>query len=381
MDGPTPVSALIHAATMVTAGVYVIARSTPIFEVAPNAQMGVIVVGVITLLAGGIIASAKDDIKKALAGSTMSAIGFMMLAVGLGKSGYVYAIAFLLAHGFFKAGLFLGAGSVMHGMNDQVNMRRFGALRSVMAITTATFGLGYLAIIGIPPLAGYFTKDVIIESAMARNPIIGTAAVIGAGLTAFYMSRIFFMTFIGPKRWTQDVHPHESPVVMTAPMVILAIGSVTSGYLLMRNQTLQRWLEPVTGFTEPEGALRPLVLTGITLAVVALGIIAAVVLFLRRPIPETAPSKVSVLVSAARRDLYGDAFNEAVFMRPGQWLTRSLVWVDNRVIDGAVNGVAAGLGGLSARVRRTQTGYTRSYSLVMLSGALLVIVLLWIVRL
>ncbi|MEI6693750.1 MAG: NADH-quinone oxidoreductase subunit L [Actinomycetes bacterium] len=381
MEGPTPVSALIHAATMVTAGVYLIARSNPIFEVAPNAQMGVIVVGVITLLAGGIIASAKDDIKKALAGSTMSAIGFMMLAVGLGKSGYVYAIAFLLAHGFFKAGLFLGAGSVMHGMNDQVNMRRFGALRSVMAITTLTFGLGYLAIIGIPPLAGYFTKDVIIESAMARNPIIGTAAVIGAGLTAFYMSRIFFMTFIGPKRWTQDVHPHESPVVMTAPMVILAIGSVTSGYLLMRNQTLQRWLEPVTGFTEPEGALRPLVLTGITLAVVALGIIAAVVLFLRRPIPETAPSKVSVLVSAARRDLYGDAFNEAVFMRPGQWLTRSLVWVDNRVIDGAVNGVAAGLGGLSARVRRTQTGYTRSYSLVMLSGALLVIVLLWIVRL
>ncbi len=381
MEGPTPVSALIHAATMVTAGVYLIARSNPIFEVAPNAQMGVIVVGVITLLAGGIIASAKDDIKKALAGSTMSAIGFMMLAVGLGKSGYVYAIAFLLAHGFFKAGLFLGAGSVMHGMNDQVNMRRFGALRSVMAITTLTFGLGYLAIIGIPPLAGYFTKDVIIESAMARNPIIGTAAVIGAGLTAFYMSRIFFMTFIGPKRWTQDVHPHESPVVMTAPMVILAIGSVASGYLLMRNQTLQRWLEPVTGFTEPDGALRPLVLTGITLAVVALGIIAAVVLFLRRPIPETAPSKVSVLVSAARRDLYGDAFNEAVFMRPGQWLTRSLVWVDNRVIDGAVNGVAAGLGGLSARVRRTQTGYTRSYSLVMLSGALLVIVLLWIVRL
>ena len=381
MEGPTPVSALIHAATMVTAGVYLIARSNPIFEVAPNAQMGVIVVGVITLLAGGIIASAKDDIKKALAGSTMSAIGFMMLAVGLGKSGYVYAIAFLLAHGFFKAGLFLGAGSVMHGMNDQVNMRRFGALRSVMAITTLTFGLGYLAIIGIPPLAGYFTKDVIIESAMARNPIIGTAAVIGAGLTAFYMSRIFFMTFIGPKRWTQDVHPHESPVVMTAPMVILAIGSVASGYLLMRNQTLQRWLEPVTGFTEPDGALRPLVLTGITLAVVALGIIAAVVLFLRRPIPETAPSKVSVLVSAARRDLYGDAFNEAVFMRPGQWLTRSLVWVDNRVIDGAVNGGAAGLGGLSARVRRTQTGYTRSYSLVMLSGALLVIVLLWIVRL
>jgi len=379
MEGPTPVSALIHAATMVTAGVYLIARSNPIFDLAPTAQMAVIIVGLITLLAGGIIASAKDDIKKALAGSTMSAIGYMMLAVGLGPTGYVFAIAFLLAHGFFKAGLFLGAGSVMHGMNDQVNMRRFGGLRSVMAITTATFGLGYLAIIGIPPLAGYFTKDLIIESAMARNPIIGGLAVVGAGLTAFYMSRIFFMTFIGKKRWTEDVHPHESPWSMTVPMLVLAIGSVASGYLLMRNNTLEKWLEPVTGFVEPEGSLAPAVMTGISLAAVAVGIVAAILLYLRRDVPQVAPEKVSFLVVAARKDLFGDAFNEAIFMRPGQWLTRSLVWVDNKVIDGAVNGVAASLGGLSARARRIQTGYTRSYSLVMLSGALLVLVLLAIV--
>ncbi len=379
MEGPTPVSALIHAATMVTAGVYLIARSNPIFDLAPTAQMGVIIVGLITLLAGGIIASAKDDIKKALAGSTMSAIGYMMLAVGLGPTGYVFAIAFLLAHGFFKAGLFLGAGSVMHGMNDQVNMRRFGGLRSVMAITTATFGLGYLAIIGIPPLAGYFTKDLIIESALARSPIIGGLAIIGAGLTAFYMSRIFFMTFIGKKRWTEDVHPHESPWSMTVPMLVLAIGSVASGYLLMRDYTLEKWLEPVTGFVEPETSLSHVVVTSITLTSVAVGIVAAILLYLRRDVPQVAPEKVSFLVVAARKDLFGDAFNEAVFMRPGQWLTRSLVWVDNRVIDGAVNGVAASLGGLSARARRIQTGYTRSYSLVMLSGALLVLVLLAIV--
>ena len=379
MEGPTPVSALIHAATMVTAGVYLIARSNPIFDLAPTAQMAVIIVGLITLLAGGIIASAKDDIKKALAGSTMSAIGYMMLAVGLGPTGYVFAIAFLLAHGFFKAGLFLGAGSVMHGMNDQVNMRRFGGLRSVRAITTATFGLGYLAIIGIPPLAGYFTKDLIIESALARSPIIGGLAVIGAGLTAFYMSRIFFMTFIGKKRWTEDVHPHESPWSMTVPMLVLAVGSVASGYLLMRDYTLEKWLEPVTGFVEPESSLSHVVVTSVTLTSVAVGIVAAILLYLRRDVPEVAPSKVSFLVVAARKDLFGDAFNEAVFMRPGQWLTRSLVWVDNKVIDGAVNGVAASLGGLSARARRIQTGYTRSYSLVMLSGALLVLVFLAIV--
>ena len=376
MEGPTPVSALIHAATMVTAGVYLIARSNPIFDLAPTAQMAVIIVGLITLLVGGIIASAKDDIKKALAGSTMSAIGYMMLAVGLGPTGYVFAIAFLLAHGFFKAGLFLGAGSVMHGMNDQVNMRRFGGLRSVMAITTATFGLGYLAIIGIPPLAGYFTKDLIIESALARSPIIGGLAVIGAGLTAFYMSRIFFMTFIGKKRWTEDVHPHESPWSMTVPMLVLAVGSVASGYLLMRDYTLEKWLEPVTGFVEPESSLSHVVVTSVTLTSVAVGIVAAILLYLRRDVPEVAPAKVSFLVVAARKDLFGDAFNEAVFMRPGQWLTRSLVWVDTKVIDGAVNGVAASLGGLSARARRIQTGYTRSYSLVMLSGALLVLVLL-----
>ena len=236
-----------------------------------------------------------------------------------------------------------------------------------------------MAIIGIPPLAGYFTKDLIIESALARSPIIGGLAVIGAGLTAFYMSRIFFMTFIGKKRWTEDVHPHESPWSMTVPMLVLAVGSVASGYLLMRDYTLEKWLEPVTGFVEPESSLSHVVVTSVTLTSVAVGIVAAILLYLRRDVPEVAPSKVSFLVVAARKDLFGDAFNEAVFMRPGQWLTRSLVWVDNKVIDGAVNGVAASLGGLSARARRIQTGYTRSYSLVMLSGALLVLVFLAIV--
>src|ERR1700728_2930429 len=169
MEGPTPVSALIHAATMVTAGVYLIVRSSPIFNVAPAAQLAVTVVGAVTLLVGAVIGCAKDDIKKSLAGSTMSQIGYMILGAGLGPAGYVFAIAHLIAHGFFKAGLFLGAGSIMHGMDDEVNMRRYGGLRKFLPITFATFGLGYLATIGIPPFSGVFTKEGIIDAAWAKG--------------------------------------------------------------------------------------------------------------------------------------------------------------------------------------------------------------------
>ncbi len=208
MEGPTPVSALIHAATMVTAGVYLIVRSNAIFNLSPTAQLVVTVVGAVTLLFGAIIGCAKDDIKKALAGSTMSQIGYMMLAAGLGPAGYVFAIAHLLAHGFFKAGLFLGAGSVMHGMDDEVDMRRFGGLRKFLPITFATFGLGYLAIIGIPPFSGFFTKDGIIDAAWEKGGtsgwILAACTIIGAGITAFYMSRVMFMTWFGSKRWEEN---------------------------------------------------------------------------------------------------------------------------------------------------------------------------------
>ena len=221
MAGPTPVSALIHAATMVTAGVYLVVRSAPVFDGAPDAQLVVVIVGAITLLFGAIVGTAKDDIKKALAASTMSQIGYMMLAAGLGPVGYAFAIFHLLTHGFFKAGLFLGAGSVMHGMNDQVEMRRFGGLSAVMKITWVTFVIGWLAIIGVPPLSGFWSKDKIIEAAFVgegwRPWVFGGAALLGAGITAFYMTRLFFMTFHGKRRWTDDAHPHESPTVMTVP--------------------------------------------------------------------------------------------------------------------------------------------------------------------
>src|SRR5215208_5429248 len=205
MEGPTPVSALIHAATMVTAGVYLIVRSGAIFNAAPGAQLGVVIVGAVTLLFGAIIGCAKDDIKKALAASTMSQIGYMVLAAGLGPAGYAVAIMHLLTHGFFKAGLFLGAGSVMHAMDDEVNMRHYGGLRKLLPITFVTFGLGYLAIIGVPPLAGFFSKDGIIEAALgaggAKGIILGGAAILGACITAFYMTRVMLMTFFGEKRW------------------------------------------------------------------------------------------------------------------------------------------------------------------------------------
>ncbi|MCV7298558.1 NADH-quinone oxidoreductase subunit L [Mycobacterium barrassiae] len=376
MEGPTPVSALIHAATMVTAGVYLIVRSGPVFDLAPNAQLGVVIVGAVTLLFGAIIGCAKDDIKKALAASTMSQIGYMVLAAGLGPAGYAFAIMHLLTHGFFKAGLFLGAGSVMHGMNDEVNMRRYGGLRKALPITFATFGLGYLAIIGVPPLAGFFSKDGIIEAALGaggvKGYILGGAAILGAGITAFYMTRVMLMTFFGEKRWAPDAHPHESPAVMTWPMILLAIGSVGSGAAFAIGGTLEHWLEPVVGTHEIHHVAPVWVVTTIILAVVAVGIAIAYRMYATRPVPEEVPVG-SALTVAARRDLYGDALNEELLMRPGQLLTKGLVEIDDEAVDGAGTGLAALVSRSSEGLRLLATGYARSYALSMLAGAVLVV--------
>ena len=401
MEGPTPVSALIHAATMVTAGVYLLVRSNPILALSPTARLAITVVGAVTLLFGAIIGCAKDDIKKALAGSTMSQIGYMILAAGLGSPiGYAFAIAHLVAHGFFKANLFLGAGSVMHGMNDEVNMRRYGALRKVMPVTYVTFLAGYLAIIGIPPFSGFFTKDGIIESCFDKGgtsgDILGTVAVIGAAITGFYMTRMVLMTFMGKPRWEQQVpaerretpeadttgsapHPHESPAVMIWPMIVLAIGSVVVGGFLVVNNRLANFLAPVIG---PVPAIHALfnVTSDVTLVVVLLGVLAAWTIYGRVEVPAIAPPG-RLLTRAARQDLYGDAFNESVLMRPGQWLTRLSVYFDSRGIDGAVNSSAAAVGGSSGRLRRIQTGFVRSYALSMFFGAVLLVAALLAVRL
>ena len=385
MEGPTPVSALIHAATMVTAGVYLIARSTPVFEMSPDAALVVSIIGVITLLIGCIIGCVYDDIKKVLAYSTVSQIGYMFLAVGIPGAGAV-AILHLLTHGFFKACMFLSAGSVMHGMNDQVDMRRYGALRKAMPVTFGCMGVGYLAIIGVPPFAGFFSKDLIIEHAFdqggARGILMGGAALLGAGLTAFYMTRLMAMTFFGEKRWTDDVHPHESPKVMTVPMVILGVGAVVSGFLLRDVFKLQGWLAPVLPVEgKVEHLIAPLALTLITLAVVAVGVALAWQQYAKKPVPSTPPVAVTSLTVAARKNLYLDSLNEAVLMRPGQYLTRALVFFDSRGIDGAVHALAAGIGGGSGRLRRLQTGFVRSYALSIFGGALLVAFALLAVRL
>jgi NADH-quinone oxidoreductase subunit L len=383
MEGPTPVSALIHAATMVTAGVYLLVRSNPILAVSEDAQVGIAVVGTVTLLFGGIVASAKDDIKKSLAGSTMSQIGYMTLGAGLGPEGYVFSIALLLAHGFYKAGLFLGAGSVIHGMNDEQDMRKYGALARSLPVTYVTFGLAYLAIAGIPPFSGFFVKDPIIEGDFTEHGaggwILGICALIGAGITAFYMTRMMFMTWWGKRRWAQDAHPHESPPVMTWPMIVLAIGSVGAGGFLIINDRLQDFLAPVVGVPPVEHGF--FTVAGIVSVVVALaGIALGWAMYGRIPVPATAP-RGNPLVVAARNELYGNTINESLLMRPGQWLTRLSVYFDNRGVDGLVNSLAALVGGTSGRWRRLQTGFVRSYALSMFFGAVVVVALLLAVRL
>jgi NADH-quinone oxidoreductase subunit L len=399
MEGPTPVSALIHAATMVTAGVYLLVRSNPILALSPDARIAVALVGTVTLLFGGIIASAKDDIKKSLAGSTMSQIGYMTLGAGLGPEGYAFAIALLLAHGFYKAGLFLGAGSVMHAMNDEVNMRRYGGLARYLPVTHVTFGLAYLAIAGIPPFSGFFAKDPIVAADLrehgAGGKVLGALALIGAGITAFYMTRMMFMTWYGKKRWEEEVpagrretpeaepapapHPHESPPVMTWPMIVLAVGSVGAGAFLIINDRLAGFLAPVTG--KPATSEGFFTLGGILVLLFALaGIALGWWVYGRVPVPATPPPGTLPVV-AARKDLYGDAFNESVLMRPGQWLTRLSVYFDNRGVDGLVNSLAALVGGTSGRWRRVQTGFVRSYALSMFFGAAVLVALLLAVRL
>jgi NADH-quinone oxidoreductase subunit L len=385
MAGPTPVSALIHAATMVTAGVYLIVRSNFIFDAAPTAQLLVVIVGAITLMFGALVGTAKDDIKKALAASTMSQIGYMILGAGLGPAGYAFAIMHLLTHGFFKAGMFLGAGSVMHGMNDQVNMRRYGALRKFMPITFATFGLGYLAIIGVPPFAGFYSKDAIIETAFnaggLKGILLGSTALLGAAITAFYMTRVMVLTFTSKERWEDDQHPHESPLLMWLPMAVLAIGSVTTGFLFTRGHALVNWLSPVVG-EHAEGEkvlLQPAVVSGLALVAVIIGVAIAISKYQLSDVDSVAPQNVSLFTEFARKDLMQDSLNEALFMRPGQALTALLVKGDDKVIDGAVRGIAATALGTGSTLRKTQTGFARSYAALILIGAIVLIAAIWVV--
>jgi len=384
MAGPTPVSALIHAATMVTAGVYLIVRSNFVFDAAPTAQLLVVIVGAITLIFGAIIGMAKDDIKKALAASTMSQIGYMIVGAGLGPAGYAFAIMHLLTHGFFKAGMFLGAGSVMHGMNDEVNMRKYGGLRKAMPITFVTFGLGYLAIIGVPPFAGFYSKDEIIATAFnsggAQGIILGSVTLLGAVITAFYMTRVMVLTFTSKPRWDDGVHPHESPALMWLPMAILAIGSISAGYLFTQGDALVNWLAPLFAKKGEYEELMPhSVVSILAITAVIIGVAAALIKYQFKAVDSIAPTDVSFATRLARNDLGQDAVNEALFMRPGQVLTQGLVVMDEKVVDGAVRGIGAMTVLSGATLRRTQSGFVRSYAALILVGALILLSAIWVV--
>ncbi len=387
MAGPTPVSALIHAATMVTAGVYLMVRSGAILEAAPTAQLVVVLVGAVTLLFGAIVGCAKDDIKKALAASTMSQIGYMMLAAGLGPAGYAFAIFHLLTHGFFKAGLFLGAGSVMHAMGDQTDMRRFGGLSRFLPITWITMGLGWLAILGIPPFSGFWSKDGIIEAAFIpvegqpwRAWVFGTVAVLGAAITAFYMTRLFFMTFGGRRpRWTENQHPHEGSPLMWWPLVFLGVGSAALGLVLGIGGTFTTWLEPVTGHAEHHEPVLPVpVIITATLVVVVLGALLAFRMYAVNLVPEEAP-RGSVLTRAARRDLYQDAANETLVMKPGYGLARVVQVGDRDVVDRGWSVLPQAVSWFGGVFRKAQTGYVRSYAAGMAGGVLVIAVVVWLV--
>ncbi|WP_026459978.1 NADH-quinone oxidoreductase subunit L [Schaalia suimastitidis] len=387
MAGPTPVSALIHAATMVTAGVYLVVRSGPLYVAAPVASAAVAVIGAITLIFGAIVGAAKDDLKKVLAASTMSQIGYMMLGAGLGPIGWAFAIFHLFTHGFFKALMFLGAGSVMHGMGDQVNMRRFGALRSAMKVTWLTFMAGWLAILGVPPFSGFWSKDKIIEAAFALDTfagspapwapwVFGLVAMVGAGMTAFYMSRLYFMTFHGTKRWTTEaegapVHPHESGALMTGPMVVLAVCAVAIGGALSWGDTFIHWLEPAIGGTaHPHPVLPVWAIQVATLLLVAVGALAAWKMYAKDEVPTAIPAGNS-LVRAARNDMYQDQVNDAIFTVPGSALVKGAASGDRLVVDGAVGAVAAASRGLGRFVTQAQNGYTRAYASYILGGVVL----------
>jgi NADH-quinone oxidoreductase subunit L len=369
MEGPTPVSALIHAATMVTAGVYLMCRISPILALSHDAQLVVATLGVITALVAATIACAQQDIKKVLAYSTVSQLGYMFLAVGTGA--YEAAIFLMVAHAFFKALLFLGAGSVIHGLHDEQDLKRMGDLRRYMKLTFVTFGVGWFAIAGIPPLSGFFAKGDILDNAFARYPGLWALGLVTAALTAYYMTRLFVLTFYGEDRWraTRAHSPHESPSVMATPLVVLAVLALVGGGLDFPGHpgfAPLRWLAPVFGTALYQPHQSPgtqWVLGIVDSAVALLGLGLGVAAWLRRT------DQPALEPAALQRSYYLDDIYDALLGRPGERLARFSVVFDNRVIDGAVNGLGRLARGAGSGLRRIQTGFVRQYALGIVLGA------------
>jgi len=387
MAGPTPVSALIHAATMVTAGVYMIARLNFLFILSPTTLAVVATVGGLTALFAATIGLVQTDIKKVLAYSTVSQLGYMFLAVGVGAFGA--GIFHLMTHAFFKGLLFLGSGSVIHGMGGEQDMRKMGGLRAPMPITFATFFIGTLAIAGIPGLAGFFSKDEILAQAFGSpsgSPWLWALGIVAAGLTSFYMFRLLFLTFFGDCRADEHTkhHLHESPASMTMPLIVLAILSVIGGYVGLPAHWLwgnrfEAFLEPVFGAAAHEGAhlaaATEYALMGVSVLVALLGLGVAYVFYIVRPdLPESLAEKFSYPYDLILNKYYVDELYDMLFVRPtvafSTWLWRV---VDVGVIDALVNGTADAVGANSGLWRRLETGNVQHYAVSMLLGALVIL--------
>ena len=387
MEGPTPVSALIHAATMVTAGVFLMTRMGPVlvgsYGWVPDT---VAAVGAATALFAATIAVAQTDIKRVLAYSTVSQLGFMFLAIGSGA--FVAAIFHMITHAFFKALLFLGSGSVIHGMHHEQDMRKMGALRAAMPITAFTFIIGWLAIAGVPPFAGFWSKDEILLYVYADNRLLYAVGMVTALLTAYYMTRQVVMVFFGEARWRDasaehgahgDFTPHESPRVMLIPLVVLSVLSVFGGAMQLpfsKNlHFLEHWLEPVV--EESERSIKgtwaydnKYVLLGVAIVVALAGIALSLAVYAKRRLPAVEPK---VLANA----WYYDATVARVVGGPGAAAFDGITRFDARVVDGAVNGAGSLARGLGSLVRRSQTGFVRAYAAIIALGT--VAVLAWFV--
>jgi NADH-quinone oxidoreductase subunit L len=385
MAGPTPVSALIHAATMVTAGVFLMIRVNPVLAASSDWVPDLIAwIGVGTALLAATIAVSQNDIKKVLAYSTISQLGYTFLAVGSGA--YIAALFHVVTHAFFKALLFLGSGSVIHGMHDEQDMRRMGALRKVMPVTAATFIVGWLAIAGVPPFAGFWSKDEILAHAFDNSPALWLLGLVTALLTAFYMSRQVFMVFFGEARWNdplpgddpeearEEIHPHESPWTMTLPLVVLSVLAAVAGILNLPfagdHKPFENWLEPVVHGAEAELNLSgsdQVALAIASVGVALVGIALAVAIYLRKRVRPVEPEILA-------HGWYIDETIARVVDGPGEAAFEGTAAFDRVVIDGAVNGTGSAVRGLGARLRTVQTGYVRSYALAITFGAVALLV-------
>ena len=390
MEGPTPVSALIHAATMVTAGVFLMTRVNPVIhEAAEWVGWLIAIVGIATALFAATIAVAQNDIKKVLAYSTVSQLGFMFLAVGSGA--YVAAIFHMVTHAFFKALLFLGSGSVIHGMHHEQDMRRMGALRKLMPVTAFTFIIGWLAIAGVPPFAGFWSKDEILLYSLAKSPVLYVLGLVAALLTAYYMTRQVIMVFYGKARWhdAHDEHgahgdftPHESPKIMLLPLVVLAALSTVGGALQLPFSSdlhfLEKWLEPVVEFGEADisgtwAYDNKYLLLGVAVVIALAGIAASVAVYGKK---KMAPIEPKVL----EQGWYYDKSITAFMGGPGRRVFDGIAWFDAHIVDGAVNGVARLVRGSAGGLRKTQSGYVRQYAAALGVGVVLLLVWFVVIR-